>query len=110
MTPHFLRVARARMANVESLLRNRSTDAPSTIGDFVTQADEVFRDDMKPIVSAVAASLQADDKSALLGLRAMLPHLLVEVNGDPVLTALLEHQIGKAVLEGLTADEPEGAA
>ena len=40
--------------------------------------------------------------------RALLPHLLADVNRAPALADLLAHQLGKSFLEGLNA-KPEEA-
>ena len=67
-----------------------------------------FERDMRPVVGAVVSALEAGDVEALKGLRALLPHLLADVNRAPALADLLAHQLGKSFLEGLNA-KPEEA-
>ncbi len=65
-----------------------------------------FQRDMRPVCGAIVSALEAGDVEALKGLRALLPHLLAEVNKAPALADLLAHQLGKSLLEGLNA-KPE---
>lgn len=65
-----------------------------------------FESDMRPVREAIVSALVAGDVEALRGLRALLPHLLAEVNESPALADLLAHQLGKSFLAGLKA-EPE---
>ena len=67
-----------------------------------------FESDMRPVCGAVVSALEAGDVEALRGLRALLPHLLADVNREPALADLLAHQLGKSFLEGLNA-KPEEA-
>lgn len=68
---------------------------------------EAFHRDMRPVCGAVVSALEAGDIEALRGLRAMLPHLLADVNREPALADLLAHQLGKSFLAGLNAGPEE---
>ncbi|GEM_PF-4940360 len=72
-----------------------------------TAAASAFESDMQPLCKAVAAALHAGDLEALRGLRALLPHLLEEINRDPALANELASQMGRAVLTGLNAGPEE---
>ena len=65
-----------------------------------------FEADMRPVCKAIVSSLQAGDMEAMRGLRAMLPHLLAEVNREPALAEALAFQLGKSLVQGMTA-KPE---
>jgi len=91
---------------VERILVALNSAGPSTLDDFKKQAAAAFEKDMQPVCNAVVAALHAGDLKALQGLRALLPHLLEEVNRAPALADLLAHQLGKALLDGLNA-KPE---
>jgi len=67
------------------------------------EAAAAFERDMKPVCNAVVGALKAGDVKALQGLRALLPHLLEEVNQSPELADLLAHQLGKSLVQGLTS-------
>ncbi|EDY16689.1 hypothetical protein CfE428DRAFT_5802 [Chthoniobacter flavus Ellin428] len=91
------------------------SDLPSPISeteslaDFSRRAAAAFESDLAPVRQAIVAALLAGDVAALKGLRALLPHLLQQVNADPTLADLLAHQLGKEVMAGLTEDpESEG--
>lgn len=66
-----------------------------------------FERDMRPVVGAIVSALEAGDVEALRGLRALLPHLLADVNSEPALADLLAHQLGKAFVAGLNAGPEE---
>lgn len=74
----------------------------------IQKATEAFHDDMRPVREAIVSALEAGDMEALRGLRALLPHLLAEVNRSPALADLLAHELGKSLLAGLNA-KPEEA-
>jgi hypothetical protein len=76
--------------------------APESLADFTKRAAAAFESDMAPVRGAIVAALQAGDLAALKGLRALLPHLLEQVNSDSTLADLLAHQLGKELLTGLT--------
>jgi hypothetical protein len=105
----FLHSARDRMQSVETLLRNRAPQ-PSfetedeTLAEFTARAGAAFEKDMQPVCTAIAGALQKGDLNALRDLRALLPHLLLEVNRDPALGDLLAHQLGKTFLDGMTGE------
>jgi len=71
-------------------------------------AAESFEADMMPVRKAIIAALMAGDIEGLKGLKALLPHLLADVNESPALADLLAHQMGKALVEGLTAAPADG--
>jgi hypothetical protein len=77
---------------------------PETLETFTKRAAAAFASDMQPVCSALVAALKANDMDALKGLRAMLPHLLAEVNNAPELVDLLAHQLGKTFLDGFTEE------
>ena len=66
-------------------------------------AGRAFEKGTQPVCTAIVSALQAGDMEALKGLRALLPHLLEDVNAEPVLGDVLAHQVGKAVMEGLNS-------
>ena len=72
----------------------------------VEAAAAAFERDMRPVREAIVSALKAGDMEALRGLRAMLPHLLAEVNRSPDLADVLAFQLGKSLVTGLTA-KPE---
>ena len=76
--------------------------------DGTNEAVAAFESDMQPVCGAVVSALHAGDIEALRGLRALLPHLLADVNREPALADLLAHQLGKSFLTGLNA-KPEEA-
>ena len=80
--------------------------AGSAETDFKKQAADAFESDMQPVCKAIVSALKADDMHALQGLRALLPHLLEEVNAAPALADLLAHQLGRSLLDGLKS-KPE---
>jgi len=76
--------------------------APESLADFTARAAAAFESDMAPVRNAIVSALKANDLDALKGLRALLPHLLEQVNANPTLSDLLAHQLGKELLTGLT--------
>lgn len=68
-------------------------------------AVRAFERDMQPVCKAVVEALQAGDRAALEGLRAMLPHLLEDVNRSPRLASALTKLLGREVLAGLAGEE-----
>jgi len=97
------------------LIRNRAAALLNSlkpeIGDRrseVEEAAKAFESDMQPVCTAIVSALEDGDIEALKGLRALLPHLLSDVNRAPALADLLAHQLGKSFLEGLNA-KPEDA-
>jgi len=74
----------------------------------VREAAAAFERDMQPVCTAIVSALQSGDVEALRGLRALLPHLLAEVNESPELADVLAFHLGKSVLDGIHA-EPEDA-
>ncbi len=90
-------------------------EAEGLIADLTANADtelqaaaKAFENDMQPVRDAIVSALEDGDMEALKGLRALLPHLLADVNSQPALADLLAHQLGKSFLEGLNA-KPEEA-
>lgn len=77
----------------------------STTGELLGlhAASAAFEKDMRPVCAAIVGALQAGDLDALHGLRALLPHLLAEVNAEPALADALARQLGGALLAGLTS-------
>lgn len=61
-----------------------------------------FESDMQPVCKAIVSALKSGDMEAMRGLRAMLPHLLAEVNAEPALAEALSNQLGRALVAGLT--------
>ena len=72
------------------------------------EAVAAFEKDMRPVREAIVSALEAGDMEAMKGLRALLPHLLADVNSQPALADLLAHQLGKSFLAGLNS-KPEEA-
>lgn len=66
-------------------------------------ARKAFESDMQPVVKAIVSALEDGDMEAMKGLRALLPHLLKEVNAAPALAEVLSAQLGRALVQGLTA-------
>lgn len=99
--------ARQRLA-LTALLARDGAEPPAGEGleDFTRRAAAAFAKDMAPVRNAIVAALQAGDVDALKGLRALLPHLLKQVNDQPALADLLAHQLGKEILQGLTEAKP----
>ena len=97
-------ILRNRIAAVSKSLRN--TQIQSAPVSFKEQAATAFESDMQPVCNAIVGALNANDMDALKGLRALLPHLLEEVNQAPALADVLAHQLGKSLLDGLNA-KPE---
>jgi hypothetical protein len=75
-------------------------DQRESLESFTRRSALAFESDMQPVCNALVAALQTNDIAALKGLRAMLPHLLKQVNTSPELSDLLAHQLGKTLLEG----------
>ena len=77
----------------------------STTGELLPlhAARAAFEKDMQPVCAAIVGALQAGDLDALHGLRALLPHLLAEVNESPALADVLAQQLGESLLTGLGA-------
>ena len=71
------------------------------------EAQAAFQEDMRPVREAIVSALEAGDIETLRGLRALLPHLLAEVNHSPSLADLLAYQLGKSLLDGLNAKPDE---
>jgi ribosomal protein S1 len=88
---------RNRAANILNAIR------PEQEEEEVSELAAAFEADMKPVRDAIVSALKAGDAEALKGLRAMLPHLLSDVNKSPALADHLAHQLGKAFLGGLAA-------
>ena len=101
-TPEVGRLEQIRNSTSSSSLPNSDFSVPTS------KAVSAFQKDMRPVCGAVVSALEAGDMEALRGLRALLPHLLAEVNRSPALADLLAHQLGKSLLAGLNA-EPEEA-
>lgn len=76
---------------------------------LIAEVTKAFERDMQPVCKAVVEALQAGDKHALEGLRAMLPHLLAEVNASPALADVLTRQLGRELLAGLNGEEADEA-
>ena len=75
-----------------------------SLAAFTKRAAAAFEADMQPVCNAIVSALHANDIVALKGLRALLPHLLEQVNRDPSLSDLLAHQLGKSLLDGMNVD------
>jgi len=88
-----------------AILAHDAAPSPTSLEDFKAQAAAAFESDMQPVCNALSAALQAGDLEALRGLRALLPHLLNQVNQQPALGDLLAHQLGKQILEGMRTTE-----
>lgn len=93
---------RARMV-VQALAAKSSPSAPGPQSTALSEAAAAFESDMRPVVMAIVSALEAGDMEALKGLRAVLPHLLAEVNADPALADVMAFQLGKSLVDGLTA-------
>jgi hypothetical protein len=96
---------RNALAELEATTAN---SAPET-EEWKRAAAAAFEHDMMPVRNAILSALRDGDVKAWEGLKAILPHLLDEVNQSPVLGDLLAHQLGKALLEGFTAESIENA-
>jgi phage gp29-like protein len=72
-----------------------------------TAVAAAFEEDMRPVVGAVVSALEAGDVEAFRGLRAMLPHLLAEVNESAGLQEALGRVLGEALVRGLFSDPTE---
>lgn len=94
MTPDTIR------ARASSILNAMSQPTPD---DDKADIAAAFEADMAPVRNAIISALEEGDTEALKGLRALLPHLLSEVNQSPALADHLAHQLGKAFLSGLNA-------
>ena len=94
--------ARAEVGTIVAELERTANAAPGTLAEFSARAAAAFESDMKPVVTALASALHANDLGALKGLQALLPGLLREVNAAPALADLLALQLGTAFLAGLT--------
>jgi hypothetical protein len=106
MTIDEKRLVRSRAAALLNAVRGASGGSGS-LAEFKKEAAAAFESDMQPVCRAVSAALKSGDADALRGLRALLPHLLEEVNKAPALADLLAHQLGKSLLEGLKAKPEE---
>lgn len=95
--------ARARQVLALAAKAERSTaeEAP------LQEARAAFEKDMQPVCGAIVSALREGDVDALRGLRALLPHLLAEVNAEPALAGVLAQQLGKSLLTGLNAGPEE---
>ncbi len=104
---------RNRIFNVLSELREspevRVAPLRGLVDHVEKRAARAFERDMQPVCKAVIEALQAGDKHALEGLRGMLPHLLEEVNANPVLADVLTRQLGRELLAGLNGEEADEA-
>ncbi len=87
-------------AEAEGLIADLSDPTDRT---DLADATAAFESDMRPVCGAIVSALEAGDIEALKGLRALLPHLLADVNRAPALADLLAHQLGKSFLTGLKA-------
>ena len=96
MPPHRARMVLAAIIAGDGTHRTDRTDVTH-------EAAAAFEADMRPVREAIVSALEAGDMEALRGLRALLPHLLAEVNQEPALADLLAHQLGKSLLAGLRA-------
>lgn len=99
-----------------TLIRNRAAALLNSLGESsrkgaeptkLEEAAKAFESDMEPVCRAIVSALEDGDIEALKGLRALLPHLLSDVNRAPALADLLAHQLGKSLLEGLNANPEE---
>lgn len=99
-------MSQAARAEAETLLAG--LDRTANAADL-RAAEAAFERDMRPVREAIISALEAGDMEAMKGLRALLPHLLAEVNRSPELADVLAFQIGKAFVAGLT-DGPEEEA
>ncbi len=91
-------------AEAEDLISQLSTRNPQPL----EAAAAAFEQDMRPVSEAIVSALEAGSMEALRGLRALLPHLLADVNRDPELADVLAFHLGKSLVTGLTA-KPEDA-
>lgn len=71
-------------------------------------AAAAFEADMRPVREAIIAALDDGDMESLRGLRALLPHLLSEVNEQPGLADVLAHQLGAEFLAGFSGSAESG--
>ncbi len=83
-------------AEAEELLQDLENDG-------LKVAAAAFERDMAPVREAIVSALTAGDMEALRGLRAMLPHLLGDVNESPELADVLAFQLGESLVAGLMA-------
>jgi hypothetical protein len=110
MTMRIEELVRLAKSALPLMTANARAEAEALIADLepsaLSQAAAAFERDMRPTCTAIVSALQAGDMEALRGLRAMLPHLLADVNQDPTLADVLAFQLGKSFLAGLAA-KPE---
>lgn len=81
--------------------------APETLSDL-RKAAQAWESDVAPAVEAIVAALRAGDRAAMLGLRAILPTLLKEVNADPVLHDVMALQMGRAIAQVFAGEGSHG--
>ena len=104
-----LRIADLAERALPLMTANARAEAEALIAEISnpkSQISNAFEADMRPVCKAIVSSLQAGDMEAMRGLRAMLPHLLAEVNREPALAEALAFQLGKSLVQGMTA-KPE---
>jgi hypothetical protein len=92
-----------------SVFSRQSTEhsSPLNTENSTKAVAAAFEADMRPVVGAVVSALEAGDVEAFRGLRAMLPHLLAEVNESAGLQEALGRVLGEALVRGLFSDPTE---
>lgn len=107
-TPTLAREVLRRSVQSAVFSKGSATD-PSADGlnteNSAAEAAAAFEGDMRPVVGAIVSAIEAGDLEAFRGLRAMLPHLLAEVNESAGLQEALGRVLGEALVEGLFNQE-----
>jgi hypothetical protein len=88
-----------------SVFSKGSATEPLNTENSTKAAAAAFEEDMRPVVGAIVSALEAGDVDAFRGLRAMLPHLLSEVNESAGLQEVLGRMLGEAIVQGLFPEE-----
>lgn len=104
---HVCRIARralplmnpAQRAEAEAIIAEMERTANA--GASVQAAVAAFEADMRPVRDAIVSALMAGDIEAMRGLRALLPHLLADVNRQPALADVFAFHLGKSFLDGI---------
>ena len=84
------------IANATAAKRDQASESEA-------ETARAFEADMAPICEAVATAIRTKDLAAFEGLKAMFGQMLADANAQPALAAVLQRQIGKTLLEGLTS-------
>lgn len=111
--PHgeLCRLARKAMPLMTANARAEAEELIAVLeGSPRAAAAAAFEADMVPVRDAIAEALEGGDMDSLRGLRAMLPHLLAEVNAEPALAEELTAMIGREVVLGMMGSHEDTKA